>query len=244
MLVQAVSTRAIGHTDTLLKILDQYLNGMPESGVLAVTSKIVAICEGRIVPMNTVDKAKLVAKEADRFIDPGKSQPGVMLTIKHNVLIPWAGIDESNGNGSYVLWPRNPQKTVNDLRLYLKKRFTLKMCGVVITDSTAHPLRYGVRGFALAHSGFAALNDYRGKADIFGKKLEITRSDVAGGLAAAAVLVMGEGQEQTPLAIISDVAGIQFQDRNPTKKELDGLIIDLKDDLYAPLLESVTWHRT
>ena len=35
------------------------------------------------------------------------------LTMKNNILIPGAGIDVSNGNGYYTLWPRNPQKTAN-----------------------------------------------------------------------------------------------------------------------------------
>ena len=30
------------------------------------------------------------------------------LTIKQGMLIPTAGIDESNGDGYYILWPRDP----------------------------------------------------------------------------------------------------------------------------------------
>ena len=71
----------------------------------------------------------------------------------------------------------------------------------------------------------------------------MTKSAVADALATAAVLAMGEGNEQTPLAVIEDVPFVQFQQRNPNKKELTELTIDPKDDLYAPLLKGVKWRK-
>ena len=40
---------------------------------------------------------------------------------------------------------------------------------------------------------------------------KVTKVDVVNALASAAVLVMGEGAEQTPLAVISDVPFVEFQ---------------------------------
>ena len=54
---------------------------------------------------------------------------------------------------------------------------------------------------------------------------------------------MGEGNEQTPIAVISDVPFVEFQDRNPTKEEIEELKINIDDDLYAPLLKSVNWRK-
>ncbi len=54
---------------------------------------------------------------------------------------------------------------------------------------------------------------------------------------------MGEGNEQTPLAVIKNIPFVQFQDRNPTEEELDELKISLDDDLYAPLLKAVKWKK-
>jgi F420-0:gamma-glutamyl ligase len=62
-------------------------------------------------------------------------------------------------------------------------------------------------------------------------------------LAAAAVLVMGEGSEQTPLALIKDLPFIAFQDRDPSPEELAAAAIALEDDLYAPLLTRAPWQR-
>jgi F420-0:gamma-glutamyl ligase len=95
---------------------------------------------------------------------------------------------------------------------------------------------------ALAHSGFAALNDYAGHPDVFGRPLAVTKANVRDGLAAAAVLAMGEADEQTPLAVIDDLPFVTFQERDPTNEELVDLRISLEDDLYAPLLTRAPWQ--
>lgn len=208
-----------------------------------VTSKIVSICEGRVVKVGKVDKKKLIEQEADCYLPPGKNKYNITLTIKRNLLIPTAGIDESNGDGYYVLWPKNPQKTANEIREYLKNNYSLRHIGVIITDSKTTPLRRGTTGIAIAHSGFSALNNYIGKPDIFGRLLYVTKANIVDALATTAVLIMGEGNEQTPLAIIEDVPFVKFQDRNPAKSELRELQVPIKDDLYASLLKGVKWSK-
>jgi len=243
MIVKSIKTRKITQQDNdIFPILDRFLPRLKERSILAVTSKIVAICEGRTLAMKNVDKDKLIKQEADYYIPRQKSKHSIVLTITHNTLIASAGIDESNGNGSYVLWPVNPQKTANQIRQYLVKRFSVKEVGVIITDSKTTPLRRGTTGFTLAHSGFSALTNYIDQPDIFGRALKMTQANIADGLGAAAVLMMGEGSEQTPLAVIEDIPFVKFQQRNPTKKELNELRIPLQEDLYALLLTSAQWY--
>lgn len=224
-------------------MLDEYLRNFKERSILAVTSKIVSICEERVVKIENADKRKLIAQEAELFLPPEKSKYDITLTVKNGLLIPTAGIDESNGSGYYILWPSNPQKTANKIRNYLRQRFSLERIGVIITDSKTTPLRWGTTGVAVAHAGFRALNNYIGKRDIFGRELKVTKANIMDALAVAAVLVMGEGNEQTPLAVIENVPFVEFQDANPSKKELDELKIKIDDDLYAPLLKSVKWKK-
>ncbi|MBI2051845.1 coenzyme F420-0:L-glutamate ligase [Candidatus Roizmanbacteria bacterium] len=242
MKVTSVKTHRITTKDQdILAILDRYIYTLKERSILVVASKIVSICEGSVVPIGKIAKERLVEQEADYFLPKQKSKYGITLTVKGNTLIPSAGIDESNGRGYYVLWPKDPQRSADRIREYLCKRFLRKHVGVVITDSKTTPLRWGTTGVAIAHSGFEALRDYIGKPDIFGRKITVTKTAVADGLAAAAVLAMGEGAEQTPLAVIEEVPFVKFQARNPTKKELEDLHIELEDDLYAPLLENAGW---
>ena len=244
MIVQAIKTHKITQEDqNILKILDQYLPKLEENSVVAITSKIISICEGRIIPINQVDKDELIKQEAEHYLPRHMSKYNFMLTMKYNLLVPSAGIDESNSRDHYVLWPKNPQESANKIRSYLVKKHNLKNLGVVITDSRSMPLRWGVTGAGITHSGFAALNDYRGTPDIFGKELKVTQVNVMDGLAAAAVFEMGEGSEQTPLAIISDLHNVEFQDRNPGPQELDFLRIDIEDDLYAPLIKGIDWKQ-
>ncbi|GIV79218.1 coenzyme F420-0:L-glutamate ligase [Litorilinea aerophila] len=244
MHIQPIRTRPITAQDRdLLAILDEHVPALEEREILAVTSKIVALCQGRAVPMAEADGAQLVQQEADLFLPPGPGRHPVYLTIKGNTLMPGAGVDESNTGGYLVPWPQAPQETANQLRAYLQQRFGRRRVGVLITDSRPLPLRWGVTGFAVAHSGFLALRDYRGRGDLFGRPLRMTQANVADALAAAAVLVMGEGDEQTPLARIRDLPFVTFQERDPTPEELAALTIDPADDLYAPLLTAVPWQR-
>jgi putative folate metabolism gamma-glutamate ligase len=242
MRVQAIKTHRIVEDRDLNALLDRYVTALGENSVLAITSKIVSICQGRLVPVGSVDKQTLVEREADLFLPPSSSQYHISLTIVEHLLIPTSGVDESNAHGQYVLWPFDAQGVANGVRAHLCERFGLQRVGVLITDSKTTPLRWGVTGTAIAHSGFLAVNDFRGQPDIFGRPLQMTTVDVADALAAAAVLVMGEADEQTPLAVIDDLPFVQFQDHDPTPEELEQRWIDMQDDLYAPLLQGVEWQ--
>ena len=130
----------------LYVILDRHLTSFAERSILAITSKIISICQRRVVKVGDaeqapIDKQALVEKEADYFLPASASKYRVHLTIKGNLLIPEAGVDESNGNGYYILWPLDLQKTANQVRAYLRKRFSREWVGVIITDSKTTPLR-------------------------------------------------------------------------------------------------------
>lgn len=245
MRVRAIRTHKITQEDTdILAIIDTYATEMPEGSILAVTSKIVSLCEGRTLPLKESEKEGIIIREAERYLPRSSSKYNVVLTIKNGVMIFSSGVDESNSGGVFVLWPKDPQKSVNAIRKHLVAKHKRRNIGVIITDTASVPLRWGQRGvFVLAHSGFAALNSYIGKPDIFGRPFKMTSAAVADALGTAAVLVMGEGAEQTPLAIIEDVPFVKFQQRDPTKKELQKLRMPLEDDLYAPLLKAVKWRK-
>lgn len=242
MKVSPIKTRrvSVGALD-LVALLEESLGDFSDRAVLAVTSKVVSLCEGSVVPRDGTDKETLIVQESDLYLPGTLSKYGHHFTITDGTLIPAAGIDESNGDGQYVLWPRDPQRTASDIRSYLVDRFGLKHVGVIITDSTCQPLRRGTTGIALAHSGFNAVADYVGTPDLFDRPFGVSQANICGGLAAAAVLVMGEGTEQTPLCVLSELPFVQFHDRDPGPEELPA--IPLEDDLFAPFLNSVTWLR-
>lgn len=244
MRVRAIKTHKITSKDKdIIHILNQYLPKLQEQSVVAIASKIVSIAEGRVVKIGSIDKDALIAQESQYFLPRTSNKWKVALTIARDTLVATAGIDESNGNGYYVLWPKDSQKAANKIREYLVKRFKLRHAGVVITDSKTTALRWGVTGFAVAHSGFNAVKDYIGKDDLFGRKMEYTKLNIADSLAATAVLAMGEGNEQTPISVMSNVLGVEFQSRNPTEKELDDLRVTIDEDLYGAFLKNARWKK-
>lgn len=241
----AYKTKKIVVGDKLFEILDDYLpkkiNGRT---VVAVSSKIVGICEGRVVKIESDEQRdELAKKEAELYLPRQYNQYGFMITINRGIMVASGGIDQSNGNGYWVLWPKDPQKSANLIREYLTKKHGVSNLGVIITDSKLTPLRWGVTGVAISHSGFKALKNYIGTPDIFGRLMQAEKSNIADSLATAAVVEMGEGNEQKPLAVITDAKFVDFQKRNPTKKELGDLKISIGDDVYSSLLTSVKWLK-
>lgn len=229
---------------SLFEVLDKYVVNLNEKSVVAIASKIVGICEGRVVKkISEEQKDELAKQEADYYLQRGFNQYGFMITINRNMMVASGGVDESNGSGYYILWPEDPQKSANEIREYLAKKFNLSEIGVVITDSKLTPLRWGVTGYAVTHSGFNALKNYIGTPDIFGRLLHAEKTNVADSLATAAVFEMGEGNEQQPLAIIEDLNSVEFQKRNPTDEELKNLKIALGDDVFSSLLTTVKWQK-
>lgn len=245
MNVRAIKTDVILPSGPdLFAVLDKAITSLDEGSIVAITSKIVSICEGRVVPFGAADKEQLIVQESDLYLPKTLSRYGHHFSVVDHTLIASAGIDESNGASNYILWPKDSQATANQVRAYLVKRFNLKNLGVIITDSTCQPLRRGTTGICMAHSGFAALHDYIGTPDLFDKPFAVSMASISGGLAAAAVLAMGEGTEQTPIAIINDVGFVQFQPRDPNQEELAVLSIPIEEDLFGPFLQnpSIDWQ--
>ena len=108
MNIQAIKTHKITSSDQdLFDILDKYITELKDGSVVVITSKIVSICEGNFVSIETSDKDELIKKEADLYLPKEENQYNLYLTIKNNILAVSAGIDESNTNGNYVFWPKD-----------------------------------------------------------------------------------------------------------------------------------------
>lgn len=235
MKITPIKTSIIEPNQPIEGVIDLYVPLLKENDILAITSKIISYAQGRVVLKEDVlDKTKLIQKEAEYYVDDESS---FVLTIKENILLPSAGIDESNARQFYVLYPLEPQKEAQKIWLYLKEKFNLKNVGVLITDSHTTILRLGVTGIAVSWYGFRPLYSYVGKPDIFGRTLQVSQTNIVDGLAAAAVLEMGEGAEQTPLALIEEAPRVQFMPSN------ENISIDMEKDLYSPILRSTSWKK-
>jgi coenzyme F420-0:L-glutamate ligase/coenzyme F420-1:gamma-L-glutamate ligase len=190
------------------------------------------------------EKWALARKEAEYYLEPNESKYQIMFTIKGNWMFANAGIDESNSAGFYSLWPKDPQKSLNSLWGKLREHYRIRQLGLIMTDSHAIPLNWGVVGHGIAYCGFRPLKNYVGTPDLHGRLLEMEQLSLVQSLAVAGVMEMGEGSEQQPLAVITDIKqSIEFQDNPPTLEELQSLHISLEDDAFAPLLTRVPWKK-
>jgi len=226
------------------QIIKNALAEIPENAVLAISSKIVSLCEGNVFMADKIDRDELIREQADLYLPKGDNPYGVYLTIKNNTLIPNAGVDESNADGYYVPWPENPYASAQRCWNFIREQYGVKHTGIIITDSTDTPLKWGVTGVSIAHCGFDAVNDKRQSRDLFGHPLKMTKINVADALGAAAVLCMGESAESTPLALIEDIPFVDFKQHPPTPEEISAQHIGLNEDVFGALLHAAPWKRT
>lgn len=235
MNITPIRTRVFRENEDLIAFIRRYIPRVRERSVVVVTSKIVALSEGRVEMIETEkEREDLIRRESQWMI----RTRWTWLTIRDNMVMQSAGIDRSNADGKTILLPRDSFESAEMIRKALMKINKVKRLGVLITDSRLFPLRAGIVGVALGYAGFKGVLDYRGTKDIFGRVLKFSRTDVADSFATAAVVTMGEGAEQRPLALITD-APVQFTNRVNRQE----LVMDFRDDAYAPLFQSLNRIR-
>ncbi|MDR1123651.1 MAG: coenzyme F420-0:L-glutamate ligase [Elusimicrobiota bacterium] len=231
MKITAVKTAVFKEKQNLPAFIFKHLPAVKDGGIIAVSSKVCALWECRTAPAGR--KEELIKKESYFALKTGLC----WFTIKDGMVMTNAGIDESNIKNKIALLPRDCYKTAARLRAALLKKYKIKNLGIILTDSMILPLRAGVIAGAVGYSGFEGVKDCRGQKDLHGRKLKMTFVNAADTLAAAAALMMGEGAEQSPLALIEN-APVSFRARAAklTRAEIK---YPLKDDLYYPFLKKI-----
>jgi dihydrofolate synthase / folylpolyglutamate synthase len=229
MQITAVKTRIFKANEDLSEFIRVHVPHLPEKCILLVTSKILALAQGRVVPVAGTSKKELVKKEADKVLCESYK---TYLTIKDGILIPAAGIDESNAENSYILWPAEPFEEARKLWISLRDFYKVKELGIIFTDSRCTPLRKGVTGIGIAHWGFKGIASHIGKPDLFGRPLVMSMTNVVDALSAAAVLLMGESNESCPLAVARG-----FQAEFCEKTDPKELLIPTAEDIFGPVIK-------
>ena len=148
---------------------------------------------------------ELILSESVRVV---RSRPNVLI-VEHRLgfVMANAGVDQSNvapadGAERVLLLPRDPDGSAEALRDRLPQSFGVPLA-VVITDSFGRAWRRGTAGIAIGAAGLPALLDLRGNPDLFGRTLQVSISGFADEIAAAASLVMGQGDEAQPVVLVA-----------------------------------------
>ena len=222
--------------DIILNSLQESQIDLQDNDVLVLAQKIVSKAEGRMVDLATVTPSQhaiTLAKQTDkdaRLIElilqesneVLRTRPGTII-VEHKLgfVCANAGIDHSNVSQDsdeelLLLLPQDPDLSSRKIRDEIQSK-TGKRIGVLIIDSHGRAWRNGTVGVAIGVSGLPALEDLRGKPDLFGTELRITQVGVADELAAAASLMMGQAAEGTPVV---HVRGFPYPLREGSLKEL------------------------
>jgi len=226
-----IKTPLIKQGDDIAEVLINAMNKAniqpQENDIFVIAESAVSTAEGRVIKLESIVPSKKAIELAKLYAhDPRKVElimqecdeilggiPNVIVTITKGMLAPNAGIDSSNvPEGCVVLLPENPTRSAFEIRKKLMKEYGCNLA-VIIGDSRTQPLRLGSVGIALGCAGIEPVEDERGKKDLFGKPLLITRKAVADNLVSAAQIIMGEADESIPAVLVRD-APVRFVDKN------------------------------
>jgi coenzyme F420-0:L-glutamate ligase/coenzyme F420-1:gamma-L-glutamate ligase len=223
--------------DLILQVLDSSRVRLVNGDILILAQKIVSKSEGRLVDLNGVkpsDRAYALAakcRKDPRFIEVVlresravlRARPG-LLVVEHRLgfVCANAGVDRSNISGEdaegewVLLLPEDPDASCRSLRSRLQQASGAEV-GVIINDSHGRAWRNGIVGVAIGVAGLPALEDLRGRMDLFDYQLQITQVAAADELASAASLLMGQAGEGLPVV---HARGFPYPMRESTMTEL------------------------
>jgi len=224
--------------DIVVKAVDNSNLAVEENDILVFAQKIISKAEGRAVNLVTItpsQRAVELAQQTEkdpRVVELILRESNEVIRIRVGTIIVEhklgfvcanAGIDHSNVAGAgdsaeewVLLLPTEPDRSAQKIRNDIQSK-TGKRIGILIIDSHGRAWRTGTAGVAIGIAGMPALEDLRGKPDLFDFTLRITQVGVADELAAAASLVMGQAAEGTPVV---HVRGFPYPLRESSLKEL------------------------
>jgi len=189
--------------------------------IIVVAQKIVSKAEGRAIRIDSVEpgeEALFLAEKSGKdarlvqlILSESKTivrQSGNLIITENNlgIIMANSGIDQSNIDDGYaLLLPENPDDSAARIGLQIGAALGFHV-GIVIADSVGRPWRKGVVGIAIGVYGIPAVLDIRGSVDLNGRELLATEIGVADSIAAAATLLMGQGNEGNPVVLLSGLA--------------------------------------
>jgi coenzyme F420-0:L-glutamate ligase/coenzyme F420-1:gamma-L-glutamate ligase len=219
---------------------------LEQGDVLVIAQKVVSKAEGRFVRLGSVrpsaDALRLAERTGKdpRLVEVVLSESHEVLRARDNLIISRhrlglvmanAGVDASNvsdeAEGEVVLMlPEDPDASCARIAAALIGD-TGRHIGIVINDSVGRAWRRGQIGTAIGCWGLDALEDLRGRPDLFGRPLQVSEAAVADEIAAVATLLQGQADERQPVVLMRG----RFADPASRGRAAD-LVRPLEQDLF------------
>lgn len=204
--------------------------------ILVIAQKIISKAEGRMVRLRDVSpspRARELARQSGkdpRFCEIVLWDTREVLRIREGLIVVetphgWvcanAGIDRSNvaphDSEEWVLrLPEDADRSARELQVRLHEQ-TGKQIGVIVDDTHGRAWRNGAVGVAIGVAGLPAVEDLRGRADLFGYHLQVTTIGLADQIASAASLLQGQADEGRP---IIHVRGIPHSEGEGSSRDI------------------------
>lgn len=188
--------------------------------IVVIAQKILSKAEGRRIDLSKITAsppARALAEQSGKSAELSETilkESNAVLRVKSGVIVcehrsghvmANAGIDHSNTDASdpdaVILLPEDADASAEAIRKSLQHALGVRV-GVIVSDSIGRAWRLGTVGHAIGAAGLPALIDHRGALDLNGRPLQVTMTGFADAVAAAAVLLMGEGNEGRPVAVV------------------------------------------
>jgi len=198
---------------------------LSDGDLVVISQKIVSKADGLLVDVNGIKPSQrarrlakvtkkdpkvveLILSDSDKILRAASQ--ALVVRRKDGLICLNAGVDKSNVKGRNV-YSRLPLNSDNSARKILTRleKLTGRKLAVIIADTYSRPYRVGQAEFAIGIAGLEPIVDYRGHEDMFGYNLRYKYVALADEAAAAAELVMGQGTERTPVAILRGLDRIQ-----------------------------------
>lgn len=213
---------------------------LEDGDVIVVAQTIISKAEGNVVDLRGVKPSKKAEQIAAR-LDKNPREVEVILQqsseivrlghviisrTKHGFVCANAGVDHTNVDPEHVtILPDDPDASAAGIRDFIKRKLGTEV-SVIISDTQGRAFRMGCVGVAVGVAGMSPLLDLRGKRDLHDKELRVTITSPADALAAAAVSVMGEANEDTPVVVVK---GAIYEREDGNAREL---VMPLERDLF------------
>lgn len=232
----------------IIKTAERQEVSIEDGDILVVAQKIVSKAEGRVFQLKDVkpsEKAKKLAKTTLKnpsFVElvlhsaseVVKASPDTLIVKNESGMICInAGIDKSNveGEDAYALLPKDSDESARKIRRKIME-LTGKKVAVIISDTYSRPFRKGQVEFAIGIAGINPFRDYRGQKDLYNYVLKVKNIAIVDEIAAAAELVMGQGSEGIPVAIIKNLDRVKLTEECSIKD----MFISKQEDLFKGTL--------
>jgi coenzyme F420-0:L-glutamate ligase/coenzyme F420-1:gamma-L-glutamate ligase len=220
-----------------------------DGDMIVISQKVVSKAQGLLVDISTIQakkSARSIAKRTrkdPRLIelilrDSTKvlraDSQAVVVRKRNGFICLNAGVDKSNVSGRlvYARLPVDPDRSADEIRRKLEQ-LSRRTLGVIIADTYSRPFRVGQVELAIGIAGMEPIVDYRGQDDLFGYRLRYKYVGLADEIAAAAELVMGQGRERIPVAIVRGLSRLRRSEvENLSRK----LMLGKKMDLFRKIL--------